>query len=275
MNINAPIAKSAKLIQTKVLPNLGIYVIILVVTIVLAVSSQKYFKHLASKKATSKKILFEIFSQISYYAILFFGGVYLLAELGFNINTLLVILGSLGLALGLALQGSISNVASGILILMMGYFDIGDKVQIDGKTGNVTSFNLFSTEIKAMGVLISVPNKKITDSHFTNFNKLKTANVNFSVNISNSDKTVDIDDARHKIKAALKEKLKMIDDRNSIKVNVSDMSKQGTVLKVTYTVKSEQLAEAKKESPNIVRKVLRDNGIALSDYHYKNEGAKK
>jgi small conductance mechanosensitive channel len=86
-----------------------------------------------------------------------------LAQLGIQTTSLAAALGAAGLAIGLALQGSLSNLASGVLIIALHPFRLGDNIETAGKTGVVTDINIFTTTLKTEdGQEVIVPNGKIT-----------------------------------------------------------------------------------------------------------------
>lgn len=91
--------------------------------------------------------------------------------LGFDTNSALAIFASAGLAVGLALQGSLGHIASGVMILFNHPFTIGDFVEAGGQMGVVKQIGLFHTRIETVeGVVKFVPNGAITGGTITNFN---------------------------------------------------------------------------------------------------------
>ncbi|MDO6492918.1 MAG: mechanosensitive ion channel family protein [Cellulophaga sp.] len=91
---------------------------------------------------------------------------------GADLTGLMAILAAVGFAVGMALQGSLGNFASGILILTLKPYKIDDWIQLEDKFGRVSEIGIFSTDIITPGnkVLI-IPNSKITDSVVTNFSE--------------------------------------------------------------------------------------------------------
>ncbi|MDE2336027.1 MAG: mechanosensitive ion channel [Alphaproteobacteria bacterium] len=86
-----------------------------------------------------------------------------LAQLGIQTTSLAAALGAAGLAVGLALQGSLSNLASGVLIIALHPFRLGDRIETSGKDGTVTDINIFTTTLKTEdGQAVIIPNGKIT-----------------------------------------------------------------------------------------------------------------
>lgn len=99
------------------------------------------------------------------------GFVLALGALGLNIGPLVAAIGAAGLVIGLALQGTLSNFASGVLILVYRPFDVGDAIKAGGVSGSVEAMNLVRTTILTWdNQLQFVPNNEIWDSVITNIN---------------------------------------------------------------------------------------------------------
>ncbi len=92
--------------------------------------------------------------------------------LGADLTGLVAILAAAGFAIGMALQGSLGNFASGILILTLKPYKVGDWIQVDDKFGRVEEIGIFSTNVLTPGnKILIIPNSKITDSVVTNFSE--------------------------------------------------------------------------------------------------------
>ncbi len=92
--------------------------------------------------------------------------------IGADLTGLMAILAAVGFAVGMALQGSLGNFASGILILTLKPYKIGDWIQLDDKFGRVEEIGIFSTDVLTPGnKILIIPNSKITDSVVTNFSE--------------------------------------------------------------------------------------------------------
>lgn len=92
--------------------------------------------------------------------------------LGADLTGLFAILAAAGFAVGMALQGSLGNFASGILILTLKPYKVGDWIQVEDKFGTVEEIGIFSTNVLTPGnKILIIPNSKITDSVVTNFSE--------------------------------------------------------------------------------------------------------
>lgn len=95
------------------------------------------------------------------------------SQLGIQITSLIALLGAAGLAVGLALQGSLSNFAGGIIILVLRPFRIGDWIETQGISGSVTEIHLFYTKITTAGNQLAViPNAQVSNGNIINYTVL-------------------------------------------------------------------------------------------------------
>ncbi|RTE86194.1 MULTISPECIES: mechanosensitive ion channel family protein [Gammaproteobacteria] len=110
-----------------------------------------------------------------------------LSHVGIQTTSFIAILGAAGLAIGLALQGSLSNFASGVLIMIYRPFKSGDYVDAGGIAGSVEKIELFTTVLKTPdNKKVIVPNSRITGSEITNFTEEPTRRVDMVIGVSYS-----------------------------------------------------------------------------------------
>ena len=116
------------------------------------------------------------------------------SQMGIQTTSFIALLGSVGLAVGLALQGSLSNFAGGVLILGLKPFKQGDVISTQGFVGTVDQINIFSTRLRqGDNQIVILPNGQLANSPITNINREDTRRVDFVFGISYTD---DIDKAR-------------------------------------------------------------------------------
>ena len=124
----------------------------------------------------------------------FVGLVIGISYLGVNIGPLMAAIGAAGLVIGLALQGTLSNFASGLLILFYEPFDVGDMVTAGGITGRVKSMTLVNTVFNTVdNQVVVVPNSKIWDDTITNVTASPNRRIDLVIGIGYDD---DIDKAK-------------------------------------------------------------------------------
>ncbi|MEN0021129.1 MAG: mechanosensitive ion channel family protein [Planctomycetota bacterium] len=141
---------------------------------------------------------------------LFIGIVIAISMLGVNIGPLLAMIGAAGLVIGLALQGTLSNFASGILILINRPYDVGDVITAGGVTGKVEAMNLVSTSILTFdNQLMLVPNNEVWNGVITNITGKKTRRVDMTFGIGYAD---NMSDAIEIIAEVINEHAKVLKD---------------------------------------------------------------
>lgn len=124
-------------------------------------------------------------SSIAYAAVLIAFALIALSHLGIQTASFLAILGAAGLAIALALQGSLSNFASGVLIIVFRPFKSGDFVEVAGVSGVVQRIDMFQTIFKTTdNKKIIVPNSQITGGPITNYSAEHTRRIDLVIGIS-------------------------------------------------------------------------------------------
>ncbi|MBA6233235.1 MULTISPECIES: mechanosensitive ion channel family protein [unclassified Colwellia] len=145
--------------------------------------------------ATKKVLTHKKFDNtvISFIASLIYGLVVMVAfiaaisHLGFNTTSLVAIVGAAGLAIGLALQGSLSNFASGILLISLKPFKAGDFVEIAGTAGIVEEVHVFSTQLRTGdNKTVIIPNGGITNGTITNYSAKPTRRIDLVIGVGYS-----------------------------------------------------------------------------------------
>ncbi len=122
---------------------------------------------------------------VSYVSIICFAIIAALGRLGVQTASLVAILGAAGLAIGLALQGSLSNFAAGVLMIVFKPFKVGDFVEGAGTAGTVVEIGIFTTELKTPdNRKVIVPNSKISSDNIVNYTTHATRRLDVPVSVS-------------------------------------------------------------------------------------------
>jgi small conductance mechanosensitive channel len=123
-----------------------------------------------------------------YYAALAVVVIAVLNLFGIETTSLIAILGAAGLAVGLALQGTLSNFASGVMLLVFRPFKVGDYVEAAGTAGSVEQVGVFNSILKSPdNVLIVVPNSQIYGQTIKNYSGFETRRIDMVMGISYDD----------------------------------------------------------------------------------------
>lgn len=164
-----------KLILAMILYFLGIYVIRFV------------------KRAIEKGFVkYEIDSSLSSFLGSFLQGVLyvllalaILPTLGIQVTSFIAVLGAAGLAIGLALQGSLANFAGGVLILVFKPFKVGDTIEAQGTLGSVEKIDILYTTVRNFdNKVVTIPNGSLANNNITNFSDKPTRRVELPVGVA-------------------------------------------------------------------------------------------
>jgi small conductance mechanosensitive channel len=146
--------------------------------------------HLHYMDETLKPLIANLVS----YAVLAVTVVAVLGQFGVQTTSLIAVLGAAGLAVGLALQGTLSNVASSVMLLMLRPFRVGEAVKVSDTSGTVREIGLFRTVmVTDDGLYVSIPNATIFSGTIVNNSREKTRRIAFPVDAGPG---VDIEKAR-------------------------------------------------------------------------------
>lgn len=166
----------------------------------------------------------DFLSNCARYVVLIFTFIMVLSQFGIETTSLIAIFGAAGLAIGLALQGTLSNIAAGVMLLIFRPFKVGDYVEAAGIAGTVKSVTLFVTELATPdNVQILSPNASVWGATVKNYSHHETRRVDFVVGIDYGD---DIDKAMEAIHAVIKADSRALKDPAAMVVvgNLGDSS---------------------------------------------------
>jgi small conductance mechanosensitive channel len=139
-------------------------------------------------KSRVDKTLVSFITNLAFVAIMAFVIIAALGQLGVQTASFVAVLGAAGLAVGLALQGSLANFAAGILMMIFKPFKVGDYIEAGGTSGAVVSIGIFTTELKSPdNKKVIVPNAKVTGDNITNFTANDQRRVDMVAGVSYSD----------------------------------------------------------------------------------------
>ena len=127
-------------------------------------------RRIARRNVNIDETLAAFFASIVRYALMAFVLIAVLARFGVETTQIITVLGAAALAIGLSLQGALSNVAAGVMLIMFRPYRLGDFVELAGKRGTVRDVNLFITELStADNVKIVLPNGQCWGAPIVNF----------------------------------------------------------------------------------------------------------
>lgn len=132
--------------------------------------------------------LTRFFGNIVHGAIVVFIVIAAIGKLGIETTSFAAVVASAGLAIGLALQGSLSNFAAGVLLILFKPFKVGDAVKVSNETGIVVEVGLLATELKTFdNIKLVIPNSTIMSGAITNFSANPTRRIDMLIGVSYGD----------------------------------------------------------------------------------------
>lgn len=182
-------------------------------------------------KSKTDETLVSFVGNLSYIALLAFVVIAALNQLGIQTASFIAVLGAAGLAIGLALQGSLGNFAAGVLMIIFKPFKVGDFIEGAGTAGVVEEIQIFNTQLKTPdNKAVIVPNAKLTGDNITNYTTKGTRRVDFVFGIGYED---DIDKARGIIQEIIDQDERVLKDQKPLIV-VSELADSS----VNFTVRA-------------------------------------
>lgn len=216
------------------------------------------------KQAKQTKLVFVTLGQITYYTAMIIGILIVLKVLGFETASIIAVIGTVGFALGLALQGSLSDIASGILLALLQIYSIGDVIQVDEVEGKVKDFNMFYTIIEDIqtNTVITIPNRKIQEGVVINHTKAKIRIVVVDILVSN--KTEDFNKVIAMVQDTVGKIPGVLQDPAPV-VGVASMAEVGTTVRAKVAIPTSEYPEMVLPIKTAVRDVLAKNNVVLVD----------
>ncbi len=209
------------------------------------------------------------FLKVALYIVL---GFMIAAGFGVDAASIVALLGSAGVAVGLALQGSLSNLAGGVLILILKPFKVGDYIKEDaaGNEGTVSEISMFYTKLlTGDNRTIILPNGTLANTSLTNVTQADKRRIDITVGIAYD---ADIRKAKEVLKSVLDAEEKIL-SKEEKKVFVSELGDSAVVIGLRGWVKKEEFWEVKWRLTENVKYALDNAGISIPfpqmDVHIK------
>ncbi len=214
--------------------------------------------------------------RVSYAVMLVLVVITALGAIGVPNTSMFAVLGAAGLAVGLALKDSLSNIASGVMLIVLRPFRVGDHVIAAGQEGTVLEVRIFQTRIRAFDQrLIILPNSTITTAPIINYSSLPTRRIEIVVGVGYDD---DLKRAQEILLRIAHDNPLVIDDPAPF-VQVTDLGESSVNLKLFANCKNPDFGETKSALTQAIRNELLGNGLSipypqrdLNVYHHNADG---
>ena len=212
------------------------------------------------RKANLDQTIRRFVSNMSYAVLLVFVVLAALNQLGIQTTSFIAILGAAGLAVGLALQGSLANFAAGFLMIIFKPFKVGDFIEGAGVAGVVEEIQVFTATLKtADNKTIIVPNAKMTSDNIINWSAKGTRRVDMTFGIGYND---DIDKAKSVMAEVLSKDSRILQDP-AYQIAVVELADSSVNFVVRPWVKVEDYWGVYFDATENIKKALDANGISI------------
>jgi small conductance mechanosensitive channel len=239
--------------------NLLVAIVIFVIGRWVAKVVTRFVKRLMARRGTDPTIT-DFTANILYYGLLTFVVIAALNRLGLQTASIIAVVGAAGLAIGLALQGSLSNFAAGVLLIIFRPFRVGDFIEGGGATGSVEEIQLFTTTlVTPQNTVVIVPNSKILDDNITNFTGKAQRRVETTVGISYDD---DIERARQVMLEEIAKDGRILPDP-APRVSVSALADSSVNLDIWVWVNTPNFLAVKLDLPERIKARLDAENISI------------
>ncbi|MBR0057271.1 MAG: mechanosensitive ion channel, partial [Kiritimatiellae bacterium] len=196
-------------------------------------------RRLARREMTRHKsdpIAAHVVSQLAYAIVAILATAAALGQLGVQTASIVAVVGAAGIAVGLALQNSLSNLASGILLVTLKPFHAGDYIEGAGQAGSVIEVGFFTTTLRTFdGRKVVIPNSKLTDDSIVNYSTHPTRRIDAKVSVGYA---TDLPKARAVARDVLANDGRVLADPAPV-VSVDELADSGITLGVRAWVKRE------------------------------------
>jgi len=215
-------------------------------------------------KARLEQSLCKFFSRIAYLGTIALTAIIALQQLGVETTSIIAVVGAASLAVGLALQDSLSNFAAGVTILILRPFKIGEYISGAGVEGTVQDINLFSTELATVENLkIVVPNSKLSADVVKNFSANPTRRIDLVIGISYDSS---IDDAKALLEEILRKEPKVLNSPNWL-IAVGELAESSVNLVLRVWVKNSDYWDIRFHLLSEIKNAFDEKGIEIPFPH--------
>lgn len=210
--------------------------------------------------------LFNFLGSLARYTVLAFVFIAVLNRFGVETTSIVALMGAAGLAVGLALQGAMSNLAAGVMLMIFRPYKVGDFIDAAGNFGNVEEITLFTTVLRTFDhQQIIVPNSKIWGDQIVNHSHHPIRGVEMTFGVSYDS---DIDQTRAVIQKVFDDHPHILSDP-AADIAVSTLNDSSVDFITRPFVKGEHWFDVRYSVPELVKKALDEAGIEIPFPHQK------
>ncbi|OCG05215.1 mechanosensitive ion channel domain-containing protein [Gilliamella sp. wkB112] len=199
-------------------------------------------------------------STLAYYAIIIITLVAVLGQLGVQTASIVAVIGAAGLAVGLALQGSLSNFAAGVILIIFRPFRVGETVIINNQQGIIDSIQIFSTTIiTPTNEIVVIPNGQVVNANIINYTRLPERRLDLVINVGYDS---DIQKVYQVLKKAVNDTHNILTNKEpTIRLDMLDASSMN--FNVLVWTLNDNYGSVKGELLENIKNRLTENGINI------------
>jgi len=206
------------------------------------------------------KILESFVNNLVYWTLMTVVIIAAINQIGIQTTSLIAIMGAAGLAVGLAMQGSLANFSAGVLIIMCRPYRVGDYIEAAGVAGSVVQVQIFTTILKTVdNKQVIIPNGQIMGSVITNYSSNETRRVDLVIGIGYD---YDIDEARDTIQALVDADDRILKDP-ACPIAVAELADSSVNIAVRPWVKTADYSAVRFGLTEAVKKRFDKEGISF------------
>src|SRR5262245_28919226 len=199
-------------------------------------------------------------SHVSYFILLMVVAIIALGQLGIQTTSLLAMLSAAGLAIGLALQGSLTNFAAGLLLILFRPIKQGDFIRAAGVEGTVQEVQMLTTTLHtADNLRLTVPNSKIMQDTITNYSVTPTRRIQLTVGVSYDD---DLQQVKHVLAALIAEESRILTEPAPV-IGVSTLGESSVDIMVQMWVQRADVQKVRFGLLEQIKLAFEQHGIGL------------
>lgn len=204
--------------------------------------------------------LARFFANVVRYGALILVFVTVLGQFGVQTASIIAALGAAGLAIGLALQGTLQNIAAGIMLLVLRPFRVGEYIDTGNISGTIVEIGLFATELRTPdGLYRLAPNSTLWNVPITNFSRETTRRFEFKIGVGYDD---DIELAQ-KIMREHAESDQRVLKSPAVATHIDQLADSAVILTMWYWTSSADFWSTSREMIQKVKKSFDENGISI------------
>lgn len=185
----------------------------------------------------------------------------IVGKLGVPTSSFIALIGSAGVTIGLALQGSLSNFAGGVLILLLKPFRVGDYIIVEGLEGTVTCIDIFYTKLLSIdNRFIVIPNGTLSNSNLINVTNEPERRLDLLIDVAYRE---DIKKVKEVLKRVILENGRVLTEEHDLEVYVNSLEASSVQMGVRVWVKTDDYLKLKWELLESIKETFDQEGISI------------